>query len=277
MRSVNTPAVVCQGLHIRFDRVTAVAPSNLIIPGTGVTAVIGANGSGKSSLLNAIAGLHPAASGSISVLGEAPEEISGRIAYVLQSTKVNDALPVTVREVVAMGRYASRGLLGRFQPSDLDRIDQALEALGLADISRSHLHELSGGQRQRVFVAQGLVQDHDLLLLDEPRTALDLVSTEVITQAIDGERERGIPVVLTTHDMAEAREADHVVVMAGRVVASGSPAETLTPQVIAEAYGLPEDAFDQRVHVDDAAHNHEDEWHQHMDLSAHTHDHEERR
>ena len=113
-----------------------------------------------------------------------------------------------------------------------------MELLAITDLAKRHLSELSGGQRQRVFVAQGVAQDHDLLLLDEPLTGLDLVSARTIDQIIHSEPARGCSVVLTTHDLEEARAADHVLLMSGRVVASGPPSQVLTRDKLAEAYGL---------------------------------------
>ncbi len=264
-------AIVARGLELRYDGVTAVGASDLDIPRGGVAVIIGPNGSGKSTLLAAMAGLHQPAGGTIRVLGSEPSKVRERIALVLQATKVNDALPVTVREVVGMGRYPARGLLGRLNGTDRESIDRAMTRLGLERLSSAHLPELSGGQRQRVFVAQGLVQEHEILLLDEPLTALDMVSSEVISEAIAEEREQGMTVVVTTHDMTEARRADHVVVMSSRVMASGLPEEALTPQVIAEAYGVPLDTFGaDGVHVDDAAHLHDDERHVHVHRSEQT-------
>ncbi len=114
----------------------------------------------------------------------------------------------------------------------------ALQQLGVADLANRHLTELSGGQRQRVFVAQGIAQDHDALLLDEPLTGLDLVSARPIDELIHSEQRQARSVVLTTHDLDEARAADHVILMNRRVVASGPPETVLTPENLGEAYGL---------------------------------------
>jgi manganese transport system ATP-binding protein len=136
-----------------------------------------------------------------------------------------------------MGRYASAGAVRRLRAADRDAVDRAIEALGLGDIARRPLHQLSGGQRQRAFVAQGLAQEAQLLLLDEPLTGLDLVSRQHILDAIDAERAAGHAVVVSTHDLGDASEADHLLLLAGRVVASGVPAEVLTDDNLVEAYG----------------------------------------
>lgn len=207
------------------------------LPTAAVTSLVGPNGAGKSSLLNAIVGLLPVRSGTLTVLGGEPDAMRRRVAYVMQSAKVDEQLPITVREAVAMGRFADRGAFGRLRSSDRDAVDTAMERLEIADLARRHLHELSGGQRQRVFVAQGLAQQGDVLLLDEPVTGLDVVSRQRILDVVDEERAAGRTIVMTTHDLAEASGTDHVLLLAGRIVAAGSPAHVLTADHLADAYG----------------------------------------
>ena len=261
-----TAAVRASGLSIRFGETIALASSDFVIPTGGVTAVIGPNGSGKSTLLNAIAGLIEPGGGWIEV-GTSPS----RISYVMQATKVNETLPVTVREVVAMGRYASLGAYGRMKPEDREAIDRALEKMGIAPIQSRHIHDLSGGQRQRVFVAQGLAQEHDILLLDEPLTGIDLTTAQAIDEVIHAETEEGCTVVITTHDLSEARSADHVLLLSGRVLASGPPAEALTETNLVSAYGPSLLHVEKgRVFLDDPAHTPVPGRHAHRERSIHT-------
>ena len=246
-------AVTARDLVLAYGTSVALDRSSFTIPQGVVTAVIGPNGSGKSTLLNAIAGLIEPAAGSIEVPARAGG--SHRIAYVLQTTKVNDALPVTVGEVGAMGRYAVAGGYRRLDADDRLAVATALERTGITDLAGRHLHGLSGGQRQRVFVAQGLAQDHDVLLLDEPLTGIDLPTAQAIDEVIHDERTRGCSVVLTTHDLSEAQVADHVLLLSGRVVASGPPGEILTPEHLTAAYGAALlHVEDGRIFVDDPAH-----------------------
>ena len=147
---------------------------------------------------------------------------------MLQTTDVDRTLPVTVRETVTMARYALRGRFGRLRAADRAAVDAALERMDVADLAGRQLHELSGGQRQRVLVAQGLAQQADLLLLDEPVTGLDVVSRELILEAVAAERAAGRTVVVSTHDLDDARRADVVMLLANRVVAFGPPDEVLT-------------------------------------------------
>lgn len=262
-------AVVATDLVVTYGENRALDRSSFTIPAGSITALIGPNGSGKSTLLNVIAGLVEPQSGMV----EVPARGNGnhRVAYVLQTTKVNDALPISVREVVAMGRYAELGPYRWLRAEDREAIDSAMARTGITDLASRQLTELSGGQRQRVFVAQGMAQDHDLLLLDEPLTGIDLTTAKAIDTAIHEEIERGCTVVLTTHDLSEAQVADYVVLLSGRVTAAGPPEEVLTTGYLTEAYGpallhVSED----RIFIDDAAHAPVDERHVHRERSIHT-------
>jgi manganese transport system ATP-binding protein len=269
------PAAIGTDVELRYDDLVAVSRSDFHIPAGRTTAVIGPNGSGKSTLLAAIAGIHEPSAGSVTVLGDAPREASVRVAFVPQSTKVNDALPVTVREVVMMGRYPSLGFLRRFGDDDRAAVDGAIERLNLTDLSARHLRELSGGQRQRVFVAQGLAQDHDLLLLDEPMTGLDGVSAGIVRTVIDEERNAGRTVILTTHDLEEAQGCDHVILVNGTVVAEGTPDEVLTVETLSAVYRSQVVDREGRLLFDDPAHATQDAAHIHIDRAAGTHPHDE--
>ena len=235
-----SPAVVITATDLVLHRGghKAVEASTFSIPAGAITAIIGPNGSGKSTLLHAMAGLLEPTSGTISILGHAPTTRSSRVSYVLQHTAIPVGTPITVRETVGMGRYPRLGAFRRRNAEDRRRVREAMELLDIVNLGRRHLGELSGGQRQRVYVAQGVAQDHDVLLLDEPLTGLDLRSAKTIDSIIHSEPEHGCSVILTTHDLEEARAADHVLLMAGKVQASGRPEEVLTSRNLTVAYGL---------------------------------------
>ena len=250
LRRLNGVAVRAEDLVLGYDDRVVINRSTFEIPYGRLTAVIGPNGSGKSTLLNAIAGLIEPMSGKIEVR-VGPK----RIAYVMQSTKVPDALPVSVGEVVSMGRYATTGPYRRLGSDDRAAVHDAMERLGITDLAHRHISKLSGGQRQRAFVAQGLSQDHDILLLDEPLTGIDVTTANAIDKVIHSEVEEGCAVVMTTHDLTEAAVAGHVVLLSGRVVASGPPGDVLTASNLREAYGPALLHVDEdRLFLDDAAH-----------------------
>ena len=252
--------IVATDLTIYRDGTEVVSRSSFAIPHAGTCAVIGPNGSGKSSILHAIAGVLEH-TGSLSVEGKTPVEALRDISYVLQYMPITPGVPLTVREVVRMGRYPSRGLLGRIGQIDRERVSQAMDKLGIANLASRNIASLSGGQRQRVFVAQALAQDHNILLLDEPLTGLDVPSARVIDDIIHEEPQQGCTVVYTTHDLDEARSADYVILTAGRVVAAGTPDEVLTAENLAEAYGLG------ALHPEGHHHDVFDAAHEDLDLS----------
>lgn len=265
---MNPPAVVGKNVVFRYGSHTVVTPSSFSIPEGSITAIIGPNGSGKSTTLNGIAGLTEPSRGTIDIL-----PIDGRprrVSYVLQTTKVNDSLPITVREVVTMGRYPSTGAYGWMKDEDRAAVRTAMERMDITNLTERHLTELSGGQRQRVFVAQGLAQDHEMLLLDEPLTGLDITSAQAIDDVIHEEQAHGCTIVLTTHDLTAAQVADYVVLMSGRVVAAGTPDEVLTEQHLRDAYG-PSLIHAEGTHLflDDPVHRPAVTRHEHQDRSIH--------
>ena len=250
-----------------YERNIAVKPSSFTIPHRKVTTIIGPNGSGKSTILNAIAGVIEPLSGEITVFGRKPGGRNSEVAYVMQSLAFPEGTPITVREAVAMGLYPKIGWFGRPSADDRNRVKLAMERLKVTDLAHRHLNELSGGQRQRVYAAQGMTQPHEALLLDEPLTGLDMVSARTIDEIIHTERDRGHAVVLTTHDLDEARASDWVILMSGHVVAYGPPEEVLTRHNLETAYGLgslhaAESAFIDDPHLD-VEHGHEHGRHLH--------------
>ena len=250
MRDLNRVAVRARDVVLGYGSLTAIRRSSFEIPFGSLTAVIGPNGSGKSTLLNAIAGLVTPISGSIEVA--VPPK---RIAYVMQSTKVPEALPVSVVEVVTMGRYAAAGPYRRLTAEDRKAVNDAMERLGITDLAHRPISKPSGGQRQRAFVAQGLAQDHDILLLDEPLTGIDLTTASAIDDVIHKEIESGCAVVMTTHDLTEAAVAGQVILVSGGVIACGSPDEVLTTENLRRAYGPALlHAGEEHVFLDDPAH-----------------------
>ncbi len=264
-----TPAAVVRDVAVRRGPRSVLGGATFTVPSGAVTAVIGPNGSGKSTLLYLLAGLLDAelvgqeAEGSVvEVLGAAPGSHRDRVALVLQTTEVAEHLPLTVQEAVAMGRYARRGMFAL--PARRDRrvnrtaVTEAMQRMEVADLANRQLDELSGGQRQRVFVAQGLAQQADMLLLDEPVTGLDMVSRQRILDVAAEEARRGVAVVMTTHDLNEAATADHVLLLSEGTVVSGPPAEVLVPDVLRRAYAgrLLVVGTDHTVVVDDPHHGH---------------------
>ena len=223
-------AISTSNLHVHYGDKTALCNVTMELPVASSLAVIGPNGSGKSTLLGVLAGTIDIATGTAAVAGRIP-------ALVLQSTDVDKSLPITVYDTVSLARYPSLGLFGRFRTEDRNAIDAALERLDIAGLANRQLHELSGGQRQRVLVAQGLAQQADVLLLDEPVTGLDITSREIILELIDEEVASGRTVAVTTHNLDEARRCTYVLLLNSEAIAFGTPDEVLTEKHLRRAFG----------------------------------------
>lgn len=230
------------------ERVALTGVDVSLEPGSTL-AVIGPNGAGKSTLLHALAGIVPPSSGTV-------ERSGATTALVLQSTEVDRATPLTVRDTIAMGRYPRLGLLKRFAPADREAITAAMARLDVSDLAPRQLAELSGGQRQRVLIAQGLAQEADVLLLDEPVTGLDLASRRSILEVLDEERAAGRAVVMTTHNLEDARVCDRVLLLATCMVALGAPDEVIREDNLRTAYGGRVMRLGAELVVDDPHHDH---------------------
>lgn len=236
-------------LSIRYGDIRALDGITAEIPPGASVAVIGPNGSGKSTLLKAMAGIIGATSGTID-LGRSPT------ALVLQSTDVDPSLPLTVSDTVTMARYPHVGLLGRLGPADRQAIDGAIAALGLEPLVDRQIHQLSGGQRQRVFVAQGVAQEADILLLDEPLTGLDVVSRSMISDVLDQATAAGQTTVITTHSFAEAEQCDLVMLLATQCISFGPPATVFTEPNLRRAFGGRFVKVGNTIVLDDPHHEH---------------------
>lgn len=247
------------GLTVAYDAKIAIGNIDHTFSPASSTAVMGANGSGKTTLLNAIAGLTKPLSGTIAGVG--PHEIG----YVMQHGS-GSWMPISVGEVVEMGRYRQSGLLGRLRDPDRAAIRAAAERLAITDLMAHQFHSLSGGQQQRVRVARELAGQPSVLLLDEPITGLDLPSQEVILDVISAETARGTTVIMTTHHLDEARHCDQVVLLATELVAAGPPHEVLVPDTLRRAFG-------ERLLGNHGDHDHP---HEMLILDDHGHDHESR-
>ncbi len=237
-------AVEVEDLTVRFDDVIALdGVTHTFEPGTA-TAVMGINGSGKTTLLECLAGLQKPTSGRISGVPE-------NLAYVCQHLPAC-WMPITAGEVLAMGRYGKRGLLGRLRGEDRAAMREAGEHLDVNQFTSRSFSELSGGQQQRVRIAQVLAGEPDVVMLDEPVTGLDIPSQERILNVIEEYTSRGAIVIITTHHVDEARHCDSVMLMANRLVASGTPDDLLTEEWLRETFG-------DRLLGDHADHDHSQE------------------
>lgn len=211
-RATGVPVSV-RDLHVLRGDVMALRGVDLDIAAGAVTLLCGGNGSGKSTLLLALAGVLPIHSGRVGGLD------GTGLALVPQVPPVPQRLPLTVGAAVAMGRWGGRGLFGRMRGRDREVVGERMRLLGVGTLAQRQLCEVSGGQRQRALVAQALVREAPVLLLDEPTAAADAESRELIHHAAQVEADRGATVVLATHDPGARDVADVVITLdSGRVI-----------------------------------------------------------
>src|SRR5262249_37155067 len=167
-------------------------------------ALIGPNGAGKTTLIKAVLGLVPLSAGRIEVLGTSPQAARARVAYVPQADALDQQFPVSVLQVVLMGRYREIGWVRRPGKADRAVARDALAEVGLADRARDRFGVLSGGQRQRVLLARAVAQEARLLLLDEPFNGVDATTTDALLAVLHRLRRAGVAVVMSTHDLPVA-------------------------------------------------------------------------
>lgn len=212
-------AAILTRVTARHGSVFALRDISLRIPKGRTTVFLGHEGAGKSTLLNVLAELHrPSA-------GDVYRRHFRRAALVGHYSQLTADLPLTVRQTVAMGRWAHRHPWRRMTGQDWTVVTRCLRRLGIAELFDQPLSELSDGQRQLVLLAQGLAQDSDLLLLDEASAGLDTAAMDCFTTVLAQLRKQKVTVVHATHDAATAARADHCVVLAdGRQVADDLPA-----------------------------------------------------
>lgn len=209
-----------------------------------VAALVGHNGSGKSTLIKLLARQLLPSSGSIAFEGRpadafAAREFARKVAYLPQD--LSTATGMTVRELVACGRYPWHGALGRFTDEDGSKVEEAIEQTHLGALAGRMVETLSGGERQRAWIAMLLAQDARCLLLDEPISALDIIhQIEVLDLVRRLAHERSLTVAVVLHDInMAARFCDRIhALKAGRIVAAGTPAEMMTAETLLEIYGL---------------------------------------
>lgn len=239
-----TTSITAEGVVLGYRGRTVIDGLDLAVPPGRVTAIVGPNACGKSTLLRGLARLHPLAGGRVTVDGTDVAALSRReLARLLGVLPQSSIAPdgVRVAELVARGRFPHQGWFGRHTSNDDHVVHRALAATGLSDVADRRVEELSGGQRQRAWIAMVLAQETEAVLLDEPTTYLDVThQLELLDLLADLNRERGTTVVMVLHELNHAaRYADHLVVMrAGRIVGEGRPADVLTAASVRDAFGL---------------------------------------
>lgn len=231
------PAIDAHEVTVQFDHTYALQGISFQLLQGEHLAVVGPNGAGKTTLFQVISGILKPNSGKLEIYGLIPGS-HVCIAYVPQRSEVDWNFPVTVSQVVMMGRIRKLGLFVWPKRKDWNFVHAALERVGLADLSNRQIGELSGGQQQRVFLAQALAQEAELILLDEPLSGLDLPSQEAIFDILREFKQEGVTVVIATHDLDLAADKfDRVMLLNRSLISYGTPSEALTTSSLINAYG----------------------------------------
>lgn len=236
-----TVAIDVRHATVRYGDVLALDDVSLTVEAGRVTGLIGMNGSGKSTLFKTIMGLVRPDRGSVLLDGADPAlaRKQGSVGYVTQSEEVDWAFPVSVRDVVMMGRYGHQGLTRRARPSDHAAVDEALERVELTDYAARQIGQLSGGQKKRAFVARGIAQGARIMLLDEPFAGVDKKSETTIVRLLRELADDGRTILVSTHDLhALPQLADEAALLLRKVLFHGSVTDALRPENLALAFGL---------------------------------------
>ena len=231
------PALEVKDLRVLLGATTALEGISFALRGGDSVAVVGPNGAGKSTLFRAIAGTIEHQAGLITVYGSQPDSHTC-IAYVPQASIVDGSFPVTVFGVVMMGRTRRIGMFRRPARADRSHVYQCLEMVNMEDLAQRQIGELSGGQKQRVFIARALSQEAEIVLMDEPLTGLDVKSQNDIFVILRGLTERGVTLLVSTHDLevAAARFA-RIMLLNRTLVAFGTPEEVMRPELLLPTFG----------------------------------------
>jgi manganese/iron transport system ATP-binding protein len=236
-----TPSIVVSGVMVRYaNGVTAVNDASFALgPGT-ICALVGINGSGKSTIFKTLMGFLKPAKGMVSIAGMEVRDAlrRGLVAYVPQAEEVDWTFPVLVDDVVMMGRYGHMNFLRIPAKADRDAVDDALARVNMLEFRRRQIGELSGGQRKRVFLARALAQGGQVILLDEPFTGVDVKTEDAIVGLMRDLRAEGRLMLVSTHNLGSIPDfCDQVVIINKTVMAAGPTETTFTQDNLQKAFG----------------------------------------
>ncbi|MBI3165037.1 MAG: metal ABC transporter ATP-binding protein [Chloroflexi bacterium] len=227
-----------QNINIGYGDKIVLRELSFQVPHGSRVAVVGPNGAGKSTLFKALVGLLPLQQGNIFIHGEALGLHQDCVAYVPQREEVDWRFPVTVEDVVMMGRFAQIGWLKRATSRDRDAVQKSLMQMGIADLAEQSIGQLSGGQQQRAFLARAIAQEPHILLMDEPFTGVDVTTQEATLRLLDHLQEKKVTAIVSTHDLNLASSRfDLALLLNHRLIAFGAPREVFTKENLAQAFG----------------------------------------
>ncbi len=243
-------AVTVSQLTVNYEKQAALWDVSLEIPQGVLLAIVGPNGAGKSTFIKSALGLIAPLSGKVSFFGQPLDAVRNRIGYVPQKESVDWDFPITVKELVLMGRYGNLGLVKRPRKADYALVDHYLEVVGMSAYADRQISQLSGGQQQRAFLARALVQEADIYFLDEPFTGIDAATEKMLIELFQQLRNNGKTVCVVHHELSSLQEKfDWIMMLNMRLVCCGPAHTTLTAENLQATYGVHEELFDQVLKI----------------------------
>ena len=248
--SHDLPALSVSNLTVHYDRTPVVWDVNLTVPQGKLVGILGPNGAGKSTFIKALLGLVKPVSGAVFFCGRRLSHARGKIAYVPQKEAIDWDFPITVIELVLMGRYPKLGLFRWTRKEDTQAAIDCLALVGMEELAHRQISELSGGQQQRVFLARALLQNADIYFLDEPLSGVDHTSEEIIVAILQKMKASGKTIFMVHHDLNSVdKYFDWIVLLNVRLVASGPKEEIFTRAYMQEAYGKSFMLYDETLKI----------------------------
>ncbi len=232
------PIVEIKAVTCGYEKQEVLTDVSLTIMPGDFVGLLGPSGSGKTTLLRTVLGAVDLYEGEVLVNGVATAKKRPRVGYVPQLETIDWNFPVTVQEVVMMGRTMENKLFPWYRKEEKDLAAEMMSRLGILDLADRHIRELSGGQQQRVFLARALISSPQLLLLDEPTSGVDIKTRDDVMHLLHDLNHDGVTIIITTHEInAVAVHLPWIVCLAGRILAEGPPSEVITTEVLRLTYG----------------------------------------
>lgn len=232
------PALSVDQLTVSYEKTPALWDISLQVPQAKLIGILGPNGAGKSTFLKALLGLVKPIAGKIAFFGEPLKVNQKKMAYIPQKEAIDWEFPITVRELVMMGRYGKLGLFKRPRKSDYEALDYYLDLVGLKNIQDRQISQLSGGQQQRTFLARALMQEAEIYFLDEPFAGIDAATETILIKLLKRLVEEGKTVFVVHHDLNKVEKIfDWVILLNLRLIAAGDLNSTFTLYNLKQAYG----------------------------------------
>ena len=232
------PIVEINSVTCGYEKQRVLTDVSLHIMAGDFVGLLGPSGSGKTTLLRTVLGAVDIYEGEVLVNGVATSKKRPRVGYVPQLETIDWNFPVTVQEVVMMGRTMENRLFPWYRKEEKDLAAEMMDRLGILGLANRHIRELSGGQQQRVFLARALISSPQLLLLDEPTSGVDIKTRDDVMHLLHDLNHDGVTIIITTHEInAVAVHLPWIVCLAGRILAEGPPSEVITTEVLRLTYG----------------------------------------